>query len=55
MHFHSQLPMKLSDKKLKLREELGVIHEHTGIQPAMARVIALLLSRRSLHEASPLL
>jgi DNA-binding transcriptional regulator GbsR (MarR family) len=37
------LPMKLSDKKLKLIEELGVIHERTGMQPAMARVIALLL------------
>src|SRR5690349_20114474 len=33
----------LNDSKLKLIEELGVLHEQSGMQPAAARIISLLL------------
>lgn len=33
----------LTDNKLRLIEELGVLHEQAGMQPAAARILALLL------------
>jgi DNA-binding transcriptional regulator GbsR (MarR family) len=35
--------MELTDKKLRLIEEMGVLHEQGGMQPAAARILALLL------------
>jgi len=37
------MAVKVSDKKLKLVEELGVLYEQSGMQPAAARILALLL------------
>lgn len=34
--------VQLSDKKLRLIEELGVLYEQSGMQPAAARILALL-------------
>lgn len=39
----SKTPVELTDKKLKLIEELGVLHEQSGMQPAAARIVSLLL------------
>ena len=35
--------MTLSDKQLELIEEIGIYHENNGFQPAVARVMGLLL------------
>ncbi|HWJ26645.1 MAG TPA: hypothetical protein VNS32_08880 [Flavisolibacter sp.] len=35
--------VELTDQKLKLIEELGVLHEQNGMQPAAARILSLLL------------
>ncbi|NEM98515.1 GbsR/MarR family transcriptional regulator [Pontibacter burrus] len=35
--------MKLSDKQLELIEQIGIYHENNGFQPAVARVMGLLL------------
>lgn len=35
--------IRLSDQQKKLIERLGVMHEHEGLQPAVSRVMALLL------------
>jgi DNA-binding transcriptional regulator GbsR (MarR family) len=37
------MSIKLTEKKLKLIEEVGVLHEHTGMQPAAARILGLLM------------
>lgn len=37
------MPVELAIKKLKLIEELGVSYERSGMQPAAARILALLL------------
>ncbi len=37
------MQVELSDSKLKLIEELGVLHEQSGMQPAAARIVSLLL------------
>lgn len=39
----SDAMVPLTDKQLKLIEELGVLNEHAGMQPAAARVLGLLL------------
>jgi len=39
----SNMPVELTDSKLKLVEELGVLHEQSGMQQAAARIISLLL------------
>lgn len=35
--------LRLTDQQKELIEELGVFHEQTGLQPAAARIISLLL------------
>ncbi|AHM60303.1 hypothetical protein D770_10230 [Flammeovirgaceae bacterium 311] len=35
--------LKLSEEQKELVEEVGVFHEQTGLQPAAARILALLL------------
>ena len=37
------MTIELNDKKRKLIEELGVLHEGSGMQPAAARIMALLM------------
>lgn len=37
------MAMQLSDKKLKLIEELGIHYEKSGMQPAASRIFALLM------------
>src|SRR5438105_832106 len=37
------MTVQLSDKKLKLVEELGVNFEQSGMQPAASRILALLI------------
>jgi DNA-binding transcriptional regulator GbsR (MarR family) len=37
------MSIELNDKKKKLIEELGVIHEGAGMQPAAARIMSLLM------------
>src|SRR5215211_2638071 len=37
------MTIQLSDKKLRLIEELGILHEQSGMQPAAARILALLV------------
>ena len=37
------MPVELNDKKRKLIEELGVLQESGGIQPAAARIMGLLM------------
>jgi DNA-binding transcriptional regulator GbsR (MarR family) len=37
------MPIQLTDNKLKLIEELGVLYEQSGMQPAAARILSLLL------------
>src|SRR6187399_2819335 len=39
----STTSIKISEKQLRLIEELGVFHEQGGMQPAAARILALLL------------
>ena len=39
----STTPIELTSAKLKLIEELGVLNEQSGMQPAAARVLGLLL------------
>ena len=39
----SNMPIELTDNKLKLIEELGVLYEQGGMQPAAARISSLLL------------
>ena len=41
MNSHSSVP--ITEKQLRLIEELGVFHEKGGMQPAAARILALLL------------
>jgi predicted transcriptional regulator len=41
--FAQSMAVELTDKKLKLIEELGVLHEGSGMQPAAARIMALLM------------
>ena len=40
---NSNIPIELADSKLKLVEELGVLHEQGGMQAAAARILSLLL------------
>ena len=40
---NSKTILTLTDKQLKLIEELGVFHEQNGVQPAAARILSLLL------------
>lgn len=37
------MKVELTGQKLKLIEELGVLHEQSGMQPAAARILSLLL------------
>ncbi len=37
------MAVQLTDKKLRLIEELGILHEQSGMQPAAARILALLV------------
>lgn len=37
-----RMTIQLTDKKLQLIEELGVLYEQSGMQPAAARILALL-------------
>src|SRR3954464_524153 len=39
----SNMPIALTDNKLNLIEELGVLQEQSGMQPAAARILSLLL------------
>ena len=39
----SKAILPLTNKQLKLIEELGVFHEQNGVQPAAARILSLLL------------
>lgn len=39
----SPLAIPLTDKQLKLIEELGVLHEKGGMQPAAARILSLMM------------
>src|SRR6187455_1480493 len=40
---NTKASIPLTDKQLKLIEELGVFHEQGGVQPAAARILSLLL------------
>ena len=40
---NTKASIPLTDKQLKLIEELGVFHEQSGVQPAAARILSLLL------------
>ena len=39
----SNVSVELTEKQRKLIEEVGVLHEQNGMQPAAARILALLL------------